>query len=112
MDCSLKTLGALEAPIVQRIMDTKGSLREETIVGSVQEWVDKMSTLLAGIEIGKTYVYFDGTVIPTDAANVRIRGLKRKHDLARPMQVAALTDPAVENALGDVEYWRAKDPAR
>jgi hypothetical protein len=76
--------------------------------GEVEEWVGSLEILLKGVRPGKTYVYFDGHVIPASARGLTIEGWYSYHDLDFIPQVAALTDPAVhDNLLCSRGYWQS-----
>lgn len=73
---------------------------------SVDDWVADMRHLLAGIEVGRRYVFFDGAYLPADAGPIKRTGWYAHHDLARAPQTAALADPSViEDVLANSDYW-------
>jgi hypothetical protein len=79
---------------------------------SVYSWVGMMKGLLAGVEVGKTYVYFDGVLVPSDIQPtpqdpLELGGLFGKHRLAYVPQVHAKQDRSVVlQVLTNERYWR------
>jgi hypothetical protein len=58
------------------------------------------------LEIGKTYVYLDGTFISTEADGVHFKGIHSSHDLSVVPQVEALKDPSIiKDLLRNSSYW-------
>lgn len=106
---SLEELAAREVPRIRKIMSPRGEIREEVLIGSVEEWIAAMQPLIRELELGKTYVYFDGFAVPTDANGIRLSGRRRSHDLDYIPQVRSLTDPSAEDLLHDIGYWTAQD---
>jgi hypothetical protein len=81
--------------------------RREPEPGEAEDWAAFMKILLNDIRPGETYVYFDGYVIATAAQALSIEGWHARHDLEFVPQVAALTDPTVdEGLLSSREYWQ------
>lgn len=75
----------------------------------IEEWIKAMQELLAGVEIGKQYVYLDGLIVPSDASGVHFRGWHSEHDLDFVPHIAALHDYFVmENILSNPDYWQAR----
>jgi hypothetical protein len=109
MQDSLEQLAAREVPRVRTIIDLQGQRREEPIAATIDDWVAQMQALLRDVELGQTYVYFDGHVIPSDANGIRVKGIRRSHDLAHVPQVLALKEPQAEAVLHDIGYWTAED---
>lgn len=109
---SLQKLAELQVPIIDRVMNARtGEITEHPVARTPEDWCQLMRPLLAGLVAGRTYVYFDGAVIPTESAGVKITGRKRAHDLPLVPQVQALDDPSVEEkVLGNIDYWTALDP--
>ncbi len=87
----------------------QGEIREEVLIPTVEDWIEKMQPLIGALELDRTYVYFDGHAIPADANGVRMKGMRRSHDLNYVPQVRALTDPSAEALLHDIKYWTAED---
>jgi hypothetical protein len=106
---SLEELASLEVPRTQKIISLKGDVRQETLIPTVEFWIEAMQPLIGDLELGKTYVYFDGHSIPTDARGIRMRGMRRSHDLDYIPHIRALTDPSAEELLHDFDYWTAED---
>jgi hypothetical protein len=74
----------------------------------VQRWINVMRDLLAGVEVGKSYLYFDGRVLPTDAAGINLDGWYAHHELDFLPQVVALADRTViDGLLTRRDYWDA-----
>lgn len=72
----------------------------------VAAWVGAMKELLAVVEMGKHYVYFDGFVVPTDVDGLAYEGWHSRHDLDCVPHVAALKDPSVkDDVLTNRSYW-------
>jgi hypothetical protein len=112
MASPLEKIAKLQVPIVQRVMSRDGEIRECPVARTAADWCGLMRPLLAPIELGKMYVYFDGSVVATDAAGVRLKGERRTHDLPFVPQVLALRDRAAAEAiLSSIEYWTAEDRA-
>jgi hypothetical protein len=83
--------------------------RREPGRGEAEDWVAFMKILLKDIRPGETYVYFDGYVIPTAAQWLGIEGWHARHELEFVPQVAARTDPKVdEDLLSSREYWQSR----
>ena len=75
----------------------------------IVDWVAGMQELLADVEFGGQYVYFDGLFIPTDIEEVRFRGWHSEHDLNFVPHVTALKDDSVvETLLSNPEYWQSR----
>lgn len=84
-----------------------GGLRE-VFDEDVDEWVGQMKGLLAGIEVGRRYVFLDGTYLPADAGPIQLDGWYARHNLARVPQTAALDNPSIiEELLENDRYWRS-----
>ena len=67
-----------------------------------------MPSVLTEVEVGRQYVWLDGSIIPTDAAGVNLQGCYAKHCHEFVPQVAALGDKSVvENILSNEDYWRS-----
>ena len=72
--------------------DLQARWREEPTDLDIQDWVNAMRGLMAGVEPGETYVSFDGWYA--------------RHDLDFVPQMAALDDPSVlDEVLSNREYW-------
>ena len=107
----LEDLARLQAPMVRRLLFPDGREIKNTIARTAADWCALMRPFLRGLELGKTYVYFDGAVVRTDAGTVRLAGKRRSHDIAFVPQVRALTDPgAADPILKSVDYWTEQDP--
>lgn len=68
---------------------------------------ESIEEMLADIEEGKEYVYFDGVLIPTDyEGRIEFEGLFAAHDLATLPHTELKTDKnAARHILGDPRYW-------
>jgi len=72
----------------------------------VSEWVGAMKELLADVRIGEQYVYFDGLIVPVNAASLRFEGWHSRHDLPFVPQVAAMQNRTVlQTLLRSRDYW-------
>lgn len=72
----------------------------------VNDYVAELEEMLADVEVGKTYVYFDGALIPTDADGFEFDGIFASHSLGVVPQVEALSDPSIiEDLLKNANYW-------
>jgi hypothetical protein len=92
--------------LAQRDLRTWSS-GEEPDDDDVRHWVETMRGMLAQVEVGRTYVCLDGTVIPIDASRVAFEGWHSRHAFDFVPQVRALTDVRVrEGVLGSRAYWR------
>lgn len=69
--------------------------------------VESIEEMLADLEEGKEYVYFDGVLIPTDYdGRVEFDGLFAAHDLPTLPHLALKEDrDAARHILGDPRYW-------
>ena len=82
---------------------------EEPKADDVATWVESMQALLADVEVGETYVYFDGFVVPADAAGFEFEGWFAEHNMDEIPQVAALEDPSIiDSVLANEDYWRER----
>jgi hypothetical protein len=73
---------------------------------AIKERAEAMKELLADVEIGGKYVYFDGAIIPVDATGIEFEGLHSQHDLKFVPQVKALFDRSIfDDVLTNVAYW-------
>ena len=109
---SLERIAKMQVPIVDRVMTLKGEMLERPVARTTADWCALMRPLLAGIELGRTYVYFDGLLVPRDAPEVRARGKRRSHDLSFVPQVKALSDPLIDQKLlSSSAYWTEQDPS-
>lgn len=72
----------------------------------IHEWTVVMGELLAPVEVGGRYVYFDGRLFPAEPGAISFSGLHSAHELAEVPQVGALRDPSVlRDVLQDEDYW-------
>jgi hypothetical protein len=86
--------------------DIKKRNHAEVTDEDISDWVASMKEILAGIEVGKSYVCLDGYVIPVDAEGVNIEGWMSKHNFDFVPQVKALEDRSIiDNYLSNSEYW-------
>lgn len=89
--------------------DLRGRWEKEPDAESLSQWVDGMRSLLAPVEVGKTYVYFDGIYVPTDATGIRLNGWHARHDLKFVPQLEAMRNPEVKGTiLSNREYWETR----
>lgn len=88
--------------------DLCGRWKKEPDVEGLAEWLDGMGALLAPLQLGKTYVYFDGIYVPTDAAGIRLEGWHTHHNLKFVPQVEAMRNPEIrDTVLSNTAYWEA-----
>jgi hypothetical protein len=88
--------------------DLRGRFKQDPDDLAVQRWTNTMRELLAGVEVGESYVYFDGQILPTDAVGISLDGWYARHELDFLPQVVALEDRAVIGGLlTKRDYWDA-----
>jgi hypothetical protein len=79
---------------------------------AVAGWVRIMEGFLASVQVGTTYVYFDGVLVPSEIQPtpqdpLELGGLFAKHRLAYVPQVHAKQDRSVVlQVLTNERYWR------
>ncbi|MGH9837741.1 MAG: hypothetical protein ACREEM_03045 [Blastocatellia bacterium] len=74
----------------------------------IEEWIQEMKELLAGVKVGKRYVCLDGLIIPADAASIDFEGWHSKHKLDFVPQLAAIQDPTIiASILTRANYWKS-----
>ncbi|MCA9035352.1 MAG: hypothetical protein KDA91_09485 [Planctomycetaceae bacterium] len=84
----------------------RNSWEEEPTAEDVASWVEAMQELLECVEVGETYVYLDGAVIPADVDGVEFEGWHSLHKLDMLPQVEAIQNPSiVDDVLANKEYW-------
>ena len=90
------------------VRDLRGRCGQEPAAKEVAEWVRLMQGMLADVELGRRYVYFDGAFVPADLRGVTLDGWFAFHDLdLLPHVEATLESKWIDDVLGSAEYWRA-----
>lgn len=91
------------------VLDLTGFFGRAPTDDEIAEWLDFMPTHYEDLEAGQRYVYFDGLLIPADAAKVVATGWHAAHELPYVPQVAAMTDDRVrDDVLASNAYWSAR----
>jgi hypothetical protein len=83
--------------------------RRDPTPDEIREWVEGTQDLLKGVEVGRSYVYLDGFVLPMDSEAVAFEGWAARHNLPHLPQTEAMVDRSVlDRTLGDRGYWRSR----
>jgi len=70
------------------------------------EWVAAMQELMADLEEGEEYVYFDGLYIPSECAGAEFEGWYARHNLSFLPHVSALEhESSMKSILANPRYW-------
>lgn len=103
---TLESLAKKATPRVRKTFDVStGGVRETVLIKSPSEWIAAVQPLTVGLTKGKTYVFFDGILLPYRHGPVKFKGLFREHDLPDLPHIARAP-------LGDIltspEYWKGE----
>lgn len=86
--------------------DIRNGWKEEPSEDDVASWIEAMKEILAEVQIGKRYVIVDGSVVNSEARNIKFDGWTAHHEFAELPQIRALTDMSqLDETLGSREYW-------
>ncbi len=86
--------------------DLLGYSNKEPESDDINNWIECMQQMMSHIEVGKTYIYLDGSFIPADEENFEFEGWKSKHNFYKTPQVIALEDKEIiEQVLSNPQYW-------
>jgi hypothetical protein len=86
--------------------DYFGFYNEKPSKEDVDEWVEGMKAFLSDIEVGKSYIYFDGSILPADSTDFEFTGWFSHHKFDKTPQMMALKKPnIVDKILCNSDYW-------
>lgn len=93
--------------------DLQDRLQAKPSEEGIRQWVAFMKSYLANAEAGKTYVTFDGRLIPEYTPAICFDGWHSRHNIAFVPQVEALKDESImDSILTNRDYWKSRSIAQ